>query len=255
MRLINQLGEPLLLRNKRVVLLRALDQSHEMSLELEKLGAEVVFCPMIKLVPDCSMQALIRADFVNSFNLLIFTSVNGVKFFMQALLANENEASCLANKQIIAIGPKTKQQCEAYGITPQSTPHTYASEGILDLLDQNLSSASVLIPTAEGARDVLPKTLIQRQARVRVLPLYKTELPSLPTISIQTGDYVVFTSPSTATHFFTSTLYTDQAIVPFCIGEITASAVKKYYTGHVHVALKATAQSILEKMIDYTAGQ
>src|SRR5262245_3490334 len=110
------------LKNRSVILLRALDQSLELSEELQRLGANVIQCPMIEIVPNQKVIKQLDANFLNPFNLVIFTSSNGVRIFMNGLYDKGLDARKLANKKIFVIGPKTKETCKEYGLIADAMP-------------------------------------------------------------------------------------------------------------------------------------
>ena len=70
---------------KRVINLRALHQNEEITEKLTSLGADVIQLPLIKFKPILSEQKKISRRFLTPFTTLIFTSSNGVEFFMKSL--------------------------------------------------------------------------------------------------------------------------------------------------------------------------
>lgn len=237
----------------KVIVLRSIDQSQDLTDDLSELGADVIQCPMIKIVPTKKELQKVNASFLSSFNTLIFTSANGVRFFMNALFEKLMDARVLSNKKIIAIGPKTKESLMDCGIIADAMPHKFVAESILDVLDEDIKNEKILIPTAFGARQVLPDELRKRGAEVCVLKIYKNVTPPIPkSISVKDGDLVIFTSSSTADHFFNSPLYKKQKIVPFCIGEITRKTVLKYLGNQkIYTSKESTAQSLVDCIHEY----
>ncbi len=229
--------ERLPLFGKRIILLRTLKQSSELRDELHDLGAEVITCPAIEIKPLSPKINLTGAT------MIIFTSPNGVEQFMK-----NRDSRSLAGKKIVAIGPKTAQALRQFGLIADLTPESYQSEGILEVLSKNLNDENILIPTAQGARDVLPDQLRKRGARVIMLPLYKNINPKID-VAINDGDYVVFTSSSTAHHFFSGGH--NKNIVAFCLGPITANAVKQYFRGKLVISKQATAESLIQSIRRY----
>ena len=74
------------LHGKKILITRARDQSSEFSTRLRNLGAEVIEFPTIEILPPRSWKGLDRAiDQLKSFDWIIFTSANGVNFFLQRL--------------------------------------------------------------------------------------------------------------------------------------------------------------------------
>ena len=96
---------------KRIVLTRAQKQAREFSQLLAAYGAEPVEVPTIQIVPPASWQAIDDAvTRLSTYQWLIFTSVNGVRPFMDRLRAAGKDARALANLRLCAIGPRTAQE-------------------------------------------------------------------------------------------------------------------------------------------------
>ncbi|HEX6826358.1 MAG TPA: uroporphyrinogen-III C-methyltransferase, partial [Nitrospiraceae bacterium] len=108
---------------KRVVLTRAQEQAREFSQLLAAYGAEPVEVPTIQIVPPASWQAIDDAmTRLSTYQWLIFTSVNGVRPFMDRLYAAGKDARALANLRLCAIGPRTAQELGVHGLTPDIIP-------------------------------------------------------------------------------------------------------------------------------------
>ncbi|HJU55781.1 MAG TPA: uroporphyrinogen-III synthase, partial [Pyrinomonadaceae bacterium] len=74
------------LAGRTVVTTRARAQSAEFVSELERLGARVVPCPTIEIVEPESYALMDEAiENLYGYDWLIFTSVNGVEYFLRRL--------------------------------------------------------------------------------------------------------------------------------------------------------------------------
>jgi len=74
------------LAGKRIVVTRAQGQAGELSAKLCRLGAEVVEFATIEILPALDYRPLDDAIAkIASYDWLIFTSVNGVRFFLERL--------------------------------------------------------------------------------------------------------------------------------------------------------------------------
>lgn len=253
--LADQLGwvHTLPLFGKRVIILRAVHQAQPLITELSLLGAEAIALPLLSFEPNERAQKRVTPNFLKKFTVLIFTSANGVDAFFNALFT-KGDARTLTGKRIVAIGPKTAEALKSYGIRADAMPPVYDAAAITKLFKKTLKQETVLIPTAEGARQALPAALRSRGAKVTVLRMYKTLCPPLREIPLSGGDYVVFTSPSTVTHFFKSGIYNGQDIVPFCIGRVTADEAKKYLAGPLTIAADSTAESLINAILNNANG-
>jgi uroporphyrinogen III methyltransferase/synthase len=227
---------------KRVVLTRAREQAEEFSRLLAAYGAEPIEVPTIQIVPPASWEAIDDAvTHLSTYQWLIFTSVNGVKPFMDRLHAAGKDARALANLRLCAIGPRTAQELGTYGLTPDVVPTKFQAEGVIDVLAHvGIRGSRILIPRAEVAREILPEQLRELGATVDVIPVYRTIAPTVDVASLtqQLHDgrvaAVTFTSSSTVRNFV-ELLGGRDAVIPLvarvvvaCIGPITASTAKEY---------------------------
>jgi uroporphyrinogen III methyltransferase / synthase len=225
----------------RVVVTRAREQASEFKTILTELGAHCIEFPTIAIEPPPSWEPLDAAiNSVATYAWVIFTSVNGVRFFMERLRLTGRDVRDLHGVRLAAIGPKTAETLEQYGLRPDLVPNEYRAESILEgLLGEEIKGKRVLLPRAMVARDVLPETLRQRGATVDVVPAYQTVLPRERTTEmmerLRSGeiDCLTFTSSSTVSNFFS--LFERGAILPLlkdvciaCIGPITAKTAEEH---------------------------
>jgi len=227
---------------KRIVLTRPRGQAREFSQLLAAYGAEPVEVPTIQIVPPASWQPIDEAVArLNAYQWLIFTSVNGVKPFMERLHVAGKDARAFANLRLCAIGPRTAQELGAYGLTPDIVPDEYQAEGVIaSLAREGIGGSHILIPRAEVAREVLPEQLRELGATVDVIPVYRTITPVVDVESLtrqfQEGEVAVatFTSSSTVRNFVEVLGGREAAralvarVVIACIGPITARTAEEY---------------------------
>ena len=250
---------------KRVVLTRAQEQVQEFSQLLAAYGAEPVEVPTIQIVPPASWQAIDDAvTRLSAYQWLIFTSVNGVRPFMDRLHAAGRDARALANLRLCAIGPRTAQELATYGLTPDVVPTEFQAEGVIAALAHGgIRGSRILIPRAEVAREILPEQLRELGATVEVISVYRTIAPALDVASLtqQLHDgrvaAVTFTSSSTVRNFV-DLLGGQDAVRPLlagvvvaCIGPITASTAKEYGLTVTVMSAENTVPALAEAIVRY----
>ena len=227
---------------KRIVLTRAPGQAREFSRLLAAYGAEPVEVPTIQIVPPASWQAIDDAvTRLNTYQWLIFTSVNGVRSFMDRLHVAKKDARALAHLRLCAIGPRTALELETYGLTPDVVPAEYQGEGVIaSLAHMGVKESHILIPRAEVAREILPEQLRALGATVDVIPVYRTIAPAVDVASLSQQFHegrvaaVTFTSSSTVRNFVEvfggrgAIRSLVARVVIACIGPITASTAEEY---------------------------
>jgi uroporphyrinogen III methyltransferase/synthase len=237
---------PAPLAGVRVIVLRTPEQSDELLKELYKAGATAVPWPIIRIKPRKSSLASLSASFLAKFTMVIFTSPNGVRLFMDALFDKGIDARHLAGKKVYTIGGGTAAALKTYGIIPDRVPKKFVAEELLSIIPQHLQGEHVLVPRASVARTILIDTLKDRGADITEFQVYDTVPTSPDYCPVQDGDHVLFTSSSTVEHYFANPLCSDKKIIPCCIGDITASTVKKYYKGTTYTAENASIPAMVD---------
>ena len=226
---------------RRVVVTRARAQAGELSGSLEELGAEVREFPTIEVRPPEDFGPLDRAiEDLDSFDWLIFTSVNGVGAFLDRLRHHGLDLRAVSRRTRVAgIGPATAEALEGKGLGVDVVPDEFRAEALIDAIDDgSLAGKRVLIPRARVAREVLPDRLREAGAEVVVPPAYETvpmaEGKDRLALELRAGkiDCVTFTASSTVTNFVSAfgageagRLLSGTRVA--CIGPITAGTARE----------------------------
>ncbi len=239
------------LENQRVVLLREVTQCQSLMLLLQKYGANPISVPLLAFEPIDEELKLINHEFLKPFTSICFTSVNGVNFFIQAFLRTNLNPKCLLQKKIYAVGPKTNEKLQNYGLNAESLPKEYSAAGLLNLLPDDLSQEYFLLPMAEIAKETLEKGLRAKNAQVKVMKTYKTLLLEPQFDLVCEEDWVIFTSPSMVNHYFSYNQLHEKRITSFSIGASTTDALRRCYHGEIHTVLESTTDGIVEYLITH----
>ncbi len=197
---------------RTVVVTRAREQASGSAALLAAKGARVIQFPTIRIVPMPDYAELDDAvSHLSRYGWVVFTSVNGVRFFRQRLDALGLDARALGSVKVAAIGPATARAVEGMGIRPDLVPASYVAEGVAQaMLDLGMKGQKVLLPRAAEARDVLPRALREAGAEVDVIAAYEN-VPSdehrelvMEALEAGTLDCVTFGSSSTVRNFLAS---------------------------------------------------
>ena len=234
------------LKGITVVVTRAASQAAELTGALESYGAKVFVCPTIEIREPDSYDRLDEAlDHLYGYDWLIFTSANGVHFFLKRLTQRGLNIDDLDDIKVCAIGQRTAEKLHDAHTHVDLVPSLSTAEGVFTALTnfvggkEHLHGLNILLPRAAVGRDVLPKALEEAGARVDVVPTYQTVLPQnldrgrFRAMLAGSGDCIAFTSPSTIknlaklfdTHDLGKTL---PGVVIACIGPITSAAAVEY---------------------------
>lgn len=261
------------LKGITVVVTRAASQASELTDALERYGANVFVCPTIEIREPDSYQRLDEAlDHLYGYDWLIFTSANGVEFFLKRLNERGLNSADLDEIKVCAIGQRTAEKLRDAHTHVDVVPSHSTAEGVFTALsefagsNERLRGLNILLPRAAVGRDVLPKALEEAGARVDVVPTYQTVLPEnldrgrLRAMLAGSGDCIAFTSPSTIknlaklfdTHDLGNALL---GVVVACIGPVTAAAAVEY---GLHVDIQPEQQTVKDlahAIVEYYSDQ
>ena len=256
------------LRGKTVLVTRPRKQSGDITEQLEAVGATVVHCPTIEVLPPDSWAQLdgsIRR--IKEYDWIVFTSANGVRFFFERLGELEIEGTqALSGAVVCAIGPATARALQKAGVVAQITASDSKAEGALRAIidhvggEQNVRGLQFLIPRAKVAREILPASLQKLGARVDAVETYQTVKPEIARDSIlrlfnETSiDVVTFTSSSTVSNFAALIGLTDLSdllanVSIACIGPITAETAASYGLRNIIQPKLYNAEALVESIV------
>jgi uroporphyrinogen III methyltransferase/synthase len=205
--------ERLSLFGKKIIVTRAEHQAGELSAFLRELGAEPVELPTIEIRPPSDLKPAKRAidRILNSsdYDVLVFTSPNGVETFFDYLDSKNFDSRALGHLKISAIGPGTKNKLKYYGIIPDVVPDKYISEelasAIINYLKKTkgeIKGKKILLFRAEGARRLLAERLGGAGAIVDDVAVYRSIVPDVKKevliSALSSSDLITFASSSAA---------------------------------------------------------
>ncbi|MHB0981392.1 MAG: uroporphyrinogen-III C-methyltransferase [Thermoleophilia bacterium] len=250
---------------RRVVVTRPRAQAAGQIELLRELGAEVIPFPTIRIEPVAAspeidaMTAALSPD-GPAYDLVVFTSVNGVHCFFDRLREAGRDARALAGATVVAIGPKTAAACRARGVLPDVVPVDFVAEGVLEALaGRDLSGARILIPRAREARELLPEAFAAAGASVEVVPLYDTVLEEHGPETVERvlgADYVTFTSSSTVSNFAALMRAAGRGdelprVAAASIGPVTSETVRAEGMELLFEAAEYTVEGLVEGLLDH----
>ena len=193
----------------RIVVTRAREQASDLVEQLTDLGAECLQYPTIRVIPADDIAPLDQAiNRLSTYDWIVFTSVNGVKFFFARLFDMGLDVRALNHLKTAAIGPVTATSLRSFGLKSDIIPKNYRAEAVIDAFrEEPLRAKKVLLPRAAGARPVLPVELRKMGAEVDEITTYRTEkvLDNAEQLIVDLADkridLVTFTSSSTVRNF------------------------------------------------------
>jgi uroporphyrinogen III methyltransferase/synthase len=250
---------------KHILVTRSTEQSGELVKLLSELGAACLECPLIKVVPIEENLPLDQCiENLSSYDWIVFTSVNGVDLFFEALFSKQGkDIRSLNHLKTAAIGPATQKRMFDFGIKSDIVPKTYKAESLIEaFLNERIKSKKILLPRARQARSILPEELTNMGACVDDVAAYCTEPDGensellLSRLRDKHVDMVTFTSSSTVKNFYSIIPANDihllmDGVIVACIGPITAETAKKLGFNVDIISEESTIQGLCDAIVTY----
>lgn len=259
------------LAGRTVVITRAREQAEEFVKELESYGAQVLVCPTIEITEPESYDLLDEAlNHLYGYDWLLFTSVNGVEYFLRRFKARGFELSALDDLRVCAIGDATEVLLRDEHVHVDVLPREFKAEGVFAALEQfvggreGMSGLNFLLPRAAVARDFLPRALVDAGARVDVVPTYRTVVPPnmdrgrIAAMLSGGADCIAFTSSSSVRNlaqlFDTQDLSEVLAgVVVACIDDVTAATASEHGLRTEVLSEQSTVPALARAIADHFA--
>jgi uroporphyrinogen-III synthase len=199
------------LSGRRIVITRPAGAAAEWRSRLEAKGAEVVELPLIKVTKDVDLHTLNEVlQEMGGYEWIIFTSVNGVRFFFEEFIRVHEDIRALGLVRIAVVGEATAAAVRELHLRVDLQPKKASGDELAKELitRESMDSAKVLVITGSRNRDTLVEKLHEARTIVDQLPVYKTEETDLAADPVagefrtKGADAILFASPSAAQSFF-----------------------------------------------------
>ena len=255
---------------RTILITRPVTQTDQITSLLEGNGAEVISFPTVEIVPihpNTDLELAIQQ--LSRYNWIIFTSSNAVEIFTQALRNQGFDCRALAFTKVCAVGEKTAQILESYGIVADFIPTKSTGEVIGRELPR-VKKQQILLPRSKIGRREIFDQLQQRGAIIKDLPIYETVRPDhagridqIRVIQKRLAngeiDMAIFTSPSTLNNFLTQKCYVDDFNPVESLTKMAATAIgqtTKAYAAEndIHIDLvpdSPSMENLAESVVDF----
>lgn len=251
-----------ILKGKTILITRSLNQAKEMIQLINEYGGKTLTIPLLKFVrnplQDDENNVLAR---LNSFQWLVFTSANAVKFFLGQL--NEKQRTAIDQLNIAVVGKKTAECVTSYGLTVHLVPEPFSAKGLIHSFSRiSNEPQSILLPVGQLSKPSLRLGLERQGHFVRQLVVYRTEMNDKNAQLIRQAvlskafDVATFTSPSSVEFFIQSLEGLDwqshsSSVLVACIGSITEQAARDKGLDVTIVPNEFTAEALIKAIVDY----
>jgi len=159
----------------RVLVSRPRQQAGGLARRLAELGAEVLVQPAIRIEPppdwDAVDAALSRLD---SYDWLVFSSVNGVRYLLDRLGQTGVDMRRLAPVRLAAIGPATRDELRRYHLRADLVPREYRAEALAESLLEFAAGGRFLLARASRGREILAERLREGGGTVDQIVVYRS---------------------------------------------------------------------------------
>jgi len=216
---------------KRILVTRSREQASELVALLTDLGADCLEGATIELTDPPSWEELDQALEQGSFDWVLFTSLNAIRFFFKRLHELGRDARALSGAKIGVVGAATAEALKNHGLIPDLIPETYTGEGLADALVRlGVQGQRILLPRALKAREILPERLSAHGALVQVVPVYQNVRPEgydeiREALRNHRIDCITFTSSSTVRNFIEMLAAKDQEELLELVGGVQIAAI------------------------------
>lgn len=228
--------EKLPLFGKRIAVTRCPEQAVDLVSRLRALGAEAFEMPTIRIEPAPNKREFYETvAYSHAYEWIIFTSTNAVDAFFKAFFEIYHDARDLGAARIAAVGPETAARVRSFRLQVDVQPEKYVAAEIIKALQKETSveNLKILLPRAEGARELLAQELTSLGAIVDDVAAYRTSPETedvcggIRRFCEDGADLVTFTSSSTAENFQALNLPAPSGLRYASIGPVTSKTMKK----------------------------
>jgi len=195
---------------KKIVVTRSRQQASEFVEQLESLGAEAVEMPTIRIADPSDFGPLDQAiDHIETFDWIVFTSVNAVGRFVDRLLERGRDIRDLKGIKLCAIGSATAEKVQSFRLQVDLIPPKYVAESVVEALQKQnaVKGKKFLLPRADIARSLLPDEIDKLGGEAVEVDVYQTVIEdtqdedAIRRLLEGDIDMVTFTSSSTVRNF------------------------------------------------------
>jgi uroporphyrinogen III methyltransferase/synthase len=250
--------EKLPLFGQRVVVTRARRQAGQLRAMLQRLGADVLEIPTIRIerLPLTAGRREGFQDFGRQFDWAVFSSPNGVDCFFDEMKAAAIDVRALGSARIAALGPATAARIAARGIRVDLQPDIFTKEALAAVFATvEVKGKRFCLAQGRLADPGLAEHLRSRGATVDPWILYDTQ-PETKDVNgarsryLQEGaHWIAFTSASTVENWHRLALRPEgSAPLPrvISIGPATSAVLRQLGYEIEAEAAKATLDSMIE---------
>ncbi len=247
---------------KMILLTRPAGQNESIAQALRSLGADALIHPAIDLCPPPeksphAIELLESIEHAGQYEWIVFSSANGVRFWMERFFETHRDARALGSAKIAGVGPSVAAALSEYRLSCELVLDAEGdSEKLAERMKLLVQDKSVLNVTTNHSREILQQELSPHAKRVQSVVAYESHTNfALP-------DHVKRQLQSTQPFYVTATSTRIVQAAWQQLGELAANAIwlansiraadqlKSLGAFDVRLLPELTAEAIVEAMID-----
>ncbi len=246
------------LKHQRILLTRSVEHLPALEAQVVARGAVPVLLPCLA-VQWCDAAIKQAGASFSSYSDVVFTSSNGVHAVAGCIADGLDLRSLCAGKRIAAVGRKTADALQAYGVTADIVPDLASQDGLIAAYIERGLPGSLLFFRAVEGRESLAKALQQQGVKVKMVVAYRTVCPQDDAADVihrmqqHEIDAVLLGSAKTARFYIQrmgSLKLADQTVL-VAISESLAVALRKMGLSVQVVAKQASFEAMLDALAEY----
>jgi uroporphyrinogen III methyltransferase/synthase len=244
----------------RVLVTRPAGQMDALCGPLIALGAEVLRQPVITISKPGDWAAVDRAIArLDQFDWLVFSSANGVRFFLDRLATTGRDLRVLGRIRLAAIGPGTCRELSRYRLRADVKPAEYRAESLAAALRADAKGRRLLLVRASRGRDVLAQELRLAGGHVEQVVAYQSDDVTQPDAMIRDKlaqgkiDWITVTSSAIArslVRLFGTELRASRLV---SISPVTSGTLRELGFEPAAEAASYTMSGVVEAIVQATA--
>ncbi|OFX35779.1 MAG: hypothetical protein A2X08_13705 [Bacteroidetes bacterium GWA2_32_17] len=250
------------LSNKILISTQPNDSFYELEKSLINSGALLYHYPMIEIEESCiSTQETNLIKNITNYNWLVFTSKNGVIYFLKKINQIFKSLQILENINIAVIGQKTANEFIKIGISPTYISKSNLAEKFaIELVETVIKKDSnVLLLLGNIANTNIENTLNNHCKYKRIncynTVLTKTKFPELiKLVNENKYDFIIFTSSSCFVNFAQLLIKNKinvSNIKAVSIGKPTSKTMKEYEVEPLITAQQSNIEGLVKEIFQY----
>lgn len=170
---------------QRIVVTRPEEQAGKLVGMLEELGADTLVQPAIAISDPNDWAPVDRViSSLQEFDWIVFSSSNGVRYFIDRLLSSQLDLRALGSVMLAAIGPGTSDELAKYHLRVDLQPAEFRAESLAAELAPNAAGKRFLLVRASRGREVLSKEITAAGGNVTQVVTYDSRDVEAPNPSV-----------------------------------------------------------------------